>query len=171
MAAKSYSRGRPAAQPASSFLTRLAGFVLHHRKRVMAAWGVLFIAGMVAAGAVSNRLSFDFSLPGQPGFETADGKRRATATATLAYEPARAGERTIVSRRFEFTAPLGPIEAADLKWYLETYYLWPVGVFRNRAEAIEGRIRSDGGVEQVKVRRVRTVHPDAAALTEAALAG
>ena len=71
MAAKSYSRGRPAAQPASSFLTRLAGFVLHHRKRVMAAWGVLFIAGMVAAGAVSNRLSFDFSLPGQPGFETA----------------------------------------------------------------------------------------------------
>ena len=71
MAAKSYSRGRPAAQPATSFLTRLAGFVLHHRKRVMAAWGVLFIAGMVAAGAVSNRLSFDFSLPGQPGFETA----------------------------------------------------------------------------------------------------
>jgi RND superfamily putative drug exporter len=52
-------------------MTRLAGFVLHHRKRVMAAWGVLFIAGMVAAGAVSNRLSFDFSLPGQPGYETA----------------------------------------------------------------------------------------------------
>jgi RND superfamily putative drug exporter len=52
-------------------MTRLAGFVLHHRKRVMAAWGVIFIAGMIASGAVSNRLSFDFSLPGQPGFETA----------------------------------------------------------------------------------------------------
>jgi RND superfamily putative drug exporter len=51
--------------------SRLAGFVLRHRKRVMAAWAVIFIAGMVAAGAVSNRLSFDFSLPGQPGYETA----------------------------------------------------------------------------------------------------
>jgi len=70
VAAKNDLRGRAAA-PAASFMTRLAGFVLHHRKRVMAAWGVLFIAGMVAAGAVSNRLSFDFSLPGQPGYETA----------------------------------------------------------------------------------------------------
>ena len=70
MAAKNDRRG-PAAQPAASFMARLAGFVLHHRKRVMAAWGVLFVAGMVAAGAVSNRLSFDFSLPGQPGYETA----------------------------------------------------------------------------------------------------
>jgi putative drug exporter of the RND superfamily len=70
VAAKNDRRG-PAAQPAASFMARLAGFVLHHRKRVMAAWGVLFVAGMVAAGAVSNRLSFDFSLPGQPGYETA----------------------------------------------------------------------------------------------------
>ncbi|HEV7466159.1 MAG TPA: MMPL family transporter, partial [Candidatus Dormibacteraeota bacterium] len=70
MAAKNDLRGRPA-EPAASFMTRLAGFVLHHRKRVMAAWGVIFIAGMVASGAVSNRLSFDFSLPGQPGYETA----------------------------------------------------------------------------------------------------
>ena len=70
MAAKNDRRG-PATQPAASFMARLAGFVLHHRKRVMAAWGVLFLAGMVAAGAVSNRLSFDFSLPGQPGYETA----------------------------------------------------------------------------------------------------
>jgi RND superfamily putative drug exporter len=71
MAATNRHRGRAPQPAASSFLTRLAGFVLHHRKRVMAAWGVLFLAGMVASGAVSNRLSFDFSLPGQPGFETA----------------------------------------------------------------------------------------------------
>ena len=70
MAAKNDRRGQ-AAQPAASFMARLAGFVLHHRKRVMAAWGVLFLAGMVAAGAVSSRLSLDFSLPGQPGYETA----------------------------------------------------------------------------------------------------
>ncbi len=37
----------------------------------MAAWGVIFLAGMVAAGSVSNRLKVDFSLPGQPGYETA----------------------------------------------------------------------------------------------------
>ena len=36
----------------------------------MLAWLVLFVAGMVAAPAVANRLTFDFSLPGQPGYET-----------------------------------------------------------------------------------------------------
>ncbi|WP_239132802.1 CHAT domain-containing tetratricopeptide repeat protein [Paractinoplanes durhamensis] len=75
-----------------------------------------------------------------PRLATADGKRRAQATATLIYEPARAGARNIESRRFEFTAPLGPIEAADLKWYLESYYLWPVGVFHQRASAIQDRL-------------------------------
>ena len=38
------------------------------------------------------------------------------------------------------TAPLGPIEIADLSWYLESYYLWPVGVFKERAERIEARL-------------------------------
>lgn len=75
-----------------------------------------------------------------PGIVTGEGKRRAQATATLVYEPARDGARNIVSRRFLFTAPLGPIEAADLKWYLESYYLWPVGVFRERAGGIERQL-------------------------------
>src|SRR6185312_14062835 len=60
-----------------------------------------------------------------PRIETAEGKRRAQATATLIYEPARAGAPNVESRRFGFSAPLGPIEASDLKWYLESYYLWP----------------------------------------------
>jgi tetratricopeptide (TPR) repeat protein len=78
-----------------------------------------------------------------PTIETAEGKRRARATATLTYEPARTGARSarnIVSRRFLFTAPLGPIETADLKWYLESYYLWPVGVFQKRADGIEQKL-------------------------------
>jgi tetratricopeptide (TPR) repeat protein len=75
-----------------------------------------------------------------PRFETGEGKRRAQATATLGYEPARSGARNVVSRRFVFTAPLGPIEAADLKWYLESYYLWPVGVFGERADGIERQL-------------------------------
>jgi RND superfamily putative drug exporter len=38
---------------------------------VIGFWIVLLIAGGAGAGQVSKRLSFDFSLPGQPGYETA----------------------------------------------------------------------------------------------------
>jgi RND superfamily putative drug exporter len=50
---------------------RVAEFVLHHRRWVMIGWLVVFLAGGVAASKVSSRLSVDFSLPGQPGYETA----------------------------------------------------------------------------------------------------
>ncbi|MCI0662146.1 MAG: toll/interleukin-1 receptor domain-containing protein, partial [Acidobacteria bacterium] len=63
-----------------------------------------------------------------PKIEEVDGKRRATATAQLIYEPADSTARRVESRRFSFTAPLGPIEADDLRWYLEEYYRWPIGV-------------------------------------------
>ena len=52
-------------------LTRLAEFALAHRRAVAIFWVVLFVAGAAGAGQVSKRLSFDFSLPGQPGYETA----------------------------------------------------------------------------------------------------
>ena len=48
-----------------------ARFVLAHRKLVIAAWIVAFLAGAFGASHVSKRLSFDFSLPGQPGYQTA----------------------------------------------------------------------------------------------------
>ena len=38
---------------------------------MIAAWLVLLLLGGMASGQVSKRLSFDFSLPGQPGYETA----------------------------------------------------------------------------------------------------
>ncbi len=38
---------------------------------------------------------------------------------------------------FPFTAPIGLLEEGDLKWYLESYYHWPVGLFKERAERIE----------------------------------
>lgn len=47
------------------------------------------------------------------------GKRRARATATLIHEPAGESARAVESKRFTFTAPLGAIEADDLRWYLE----------------------------------------------------
>ena len=54
-----------------NWAARLARRVLHHRRWVFAAWAVVFVAGMAGSGVVSNRLTFDFSLPGQPGYETA----------------------------------------------------------------------------------------------------
>jgi putative drug exporter of the RND superfamily len=55
----------------SSSLARLARFVLRHRRIVVACWLVMLLAGGIGAGRVSKRLTFDFSLPGQAGYETA----------------------------------------------------------------------------------------------------
>src|ERR1700744_4197154 len=52
-------------------LARLAHAVLAHRRLVVAMWAIVFLAGAIGAGQVSQRLSFDFSLPRQPGYETA----------------------------------------------------------------------------------------------------
>ena len=49
-------------------MERLARFVLRHRLLIGVSWLVLFLAGGASAGAVTDRLSFDFSLPGQPGY-------------------------------------------------------------------------------------------------------
>ncbi len=51
-------------------MVRLAEFVLRHRRLVMLFWLVMFVVGGVAAGQTSKRLVVDFSLPGQPGYET-----------------------------------------------------------------------------------------------------
>ncbi|MEP6852393.1 MAG: MMPL family transporter [bacterium] len=50
-------------------MERLAHFVLRHRLLVALTWLVAFVAGIAAAGPATNRLTFDFSLPGQPGYE------------------------------------------------------------------------------------------------------
>jgi RND superfamily putative drug exporter len=51
-------------------MVRLAEFVLRHRRLVMLFWLVMFVAGGAAAGRTAERLTVDFSLPGQPGYET-----------------------------------------------------------------------------------------------------
>ncbi len=62
---------RQDAGPRRSLLSWLARATLRHRKGVIAAWAVAFIVGLFAASHVSSRLTVDFSLPGQPGYETA----------------------------------------------------------------------------------------------------
>ncbi|PSB23781.1 CHAT domain-containing protein [Stenomitos frigidus] len=67
-----------------------------------------------------------------PQMTEQDGVRRATATAELTYIPAD-NSRAITSRRYRFTAPLGAVELGDIRWYIERYYQWPTGVFKDRA--------------------------------------
>jgi hypothetical protein len=65
-----------------------------------------------------------------------DGVRRAAATAELTYRPADKG-RAITSRRYQFKAPLGPVELEEIRWYIESYFRWPSGVFKERADKTE----------------------------------
>ena len=66
------SLGLPGARPRYSFLGWLARATLRHRRWVIAAWAAAFIVGAFAASHVSSRLTVDFSLPGQPGYVTAE---------------------------------------------------------------------------------------------------
>ncbi len=77
--------------------------------------------------------------------ETHEGKTRVKATATLVYEPADKS-RSVKSQRFYFTAPLGPIEADELRWYLEEYHRWPAGLFQERAARVEAQLPQWGAM-------------------------
>jgi RND superfamily putative drug exporter len=55
----------------TNWFGRVAAFVLHHRRWVIVGWLIILVAGGAGAGAVQDRLSVDFSLPGQPGYTTA----------------------------------------------------------------------------------------------------
>ena len=50
-------------------MDRFTELVLRHRLTVGLIWLVMFLAGVVAASQLSSRLTVDFSLPGQPGYE------------------------------------------------------------------------------------------------------
>ena len=74
-----------------------------------------------------------------------DGKRRASARARLVHEradPAQPDVRS--SQRWPFVAPIGPIEANELRWYLEQYAVWPSRVFAPRAEKVEADLQHWG---------------------------
>jgi putative drug exporter of the RND superfamily len=65
------SRPYAAASTPDGAIARLARWVLAHRRLVIVLWVIAFLAGGMGASNVSKRLSFNFALPGQPGYETA----------------------------------------------------------------------------------------------------
>ena len=103
--------------------------------------------------AMGKRLPADFPTTPQPKaepleelvlelsdlkFQEQDGKRRATARATLVHLPASTGQREVASTAaWRLVAPFGPIEAEELSWYLEKYAIWPSHYFRDRARKVE----------------------------------
>jgi putative drug exporter of the RND superfamily len=50
-------------------MPRLTQFLLRHKLAVVAAWLVVLVAGVAAAGVVPGRLSQEFAFPGQEGYE------------------------------------------------------------------------------------------------------
>ena len=95
-------------RPARVMMTPLTAFVLRHRRWIVGFWLLALVAGGVAAGKVPQRLSTDFSLPGQPGYVAAqqimrvygNGGQRAPSILTVtvpAGETARADQGQIAA--------------------------------------------------------------------------
>ncbi len=63
--------------------------------------------------------------------------------ARLVYEPAIPGEERVHSAQsWRLTAPIGPIEAEDLRWYLEKYAIWRSDYFRDRDRQLEADLEN-----------------------------
>ncbi|WP_338848131.1 CHAT domain-containing protein [Massilia sp. W12] len=76
-----------------------------------------------------------------------DGKQRAVARARLLYKPAKPGQAEVISAKaWRLQAPIGPIEAEDLRWYLEKYAIWPGSAFAERKAQIESKLQHWGGL-------------------------
>lgn len=69
------------------------------------------------------------------------GRSITSARAKLEFRPARDSRvREMEIPEFKFHSPWGPIEADDLRWYIEQYLIWPSGLFAERGKRIEGNL-------------------------------
>jgi len=103
--------------------------------------------------AMGKRLPADVAVPPQPSAEPLeelvleltdlrsheqDGGHRPSARARLVYEPSTPGQREVASAQsWRLIAPMGPIEAVELRWYLEKYAIWPSHYFQARARKVK----------------------------------
>jgi len=78
-------------------------------------------------------------------FHEDNGVRRPSARARLVYEPSTPGQREVASvQSWRLIAPIGPIEAGELRWYLEHYAIWPSHYLRDRARKVEENLMKWG---------------------------
>ena len=76
----------------------------------------------------------------RPSIFTEGGLRRGRADARLVFEPAKGGRR-LESEPFDFISPLGPIEADELKKYIEEYPRYPFfELYEKEAGAIADKL-------------------------------
>ncbi|HWB65698.1 MAG TPA: MMPL family transporter [Mycobacteriales bacterium] len=107
-------------------LGRLAEFVLRHRRWVVIGWLIVLVAGAPAAKVVSGRLSVDFSLPGQPGYETAKhldaiyGPNSGLVSPTIAVVTAPDGQQA-ADQAQQLTAAGQAITAANPSYRVVDY--------------------------------------------------
>ena len=72
----------------------------------------------------------------QPHITEQEGIRRVCALAELGYHPAHSNN-ILTSKQYNFTAPFGAVELEEIRWYVESYFRWPTGVFKTRAKKAE----------------------------------
>jgi tetratricopeptide (TPR) repeat protein len=72
-------------------------------------------------------------------FHEQEGVRRPAGNAQLFYETS-SGIGSVESDRWRLIAPLGPIEAEELGWYLERWPIWPNPVLADRARKVEANL-------------------------------
>src|SRR4051794_24441307 len=99
-------------------MRRIAEFVLRHRRLVCVTWLLIVIAGVALTQRTNDRLVIDFSLPGQPGTQTANqidqefhsGGKTApfVITLTLPQGQTVSGDKAAVGRAFASVAAKVP---------------------------------------------------------------
>jgi putative drug exporter of the RND superfamily len=112
-------------RPAWVRMTPLTAFVLRHRRWIVGLWLLALVAGGAAAGKVSQRLSTDFSMPGQPGYVAAqqimrvygNGGQRAPSILTVTVP---AGE-TARSDQGQIAAAFNKLRAAERQLRIVDY--------------------------------------------------
>jgi RND superfamily putative drug exporter len=161
-------------------LARLARLVLAHRRLVIALWMVLFVAGALGAGHVSKRLTFDFSLPGQPGYETAkqidrlygNGGENPSAVLVLTVPAGHtvAAEQSQIARAFDHaraTVPL--IRIVDLGVTHDPRFITSDG--RSTFALLFTPLEKTIGAPKIPIEAARSVAAAAPAGTQVGLTG
>src|SRR3954471_24003798 len=95
-------------------MRRIAEFVLRHRRLVALGWLVIVIAGVALVQKTNDRLVIDFSLPGQPGTQTANqiddefhaGGKTAPYLASITLPPQQrvSGNEAQIAKAFDAVA-------------------------------------------------------------------